>query len=235
MKKKMLPIKDAEKKFRAFKKKAGSLGFSVVSAKREKRDLSIQGVVPPDSERLQGLESQVILEKQVDDLTIRVVTTYDPVKKAFPVNGKFWVRIVRPDPKSGREPGVFTWKTTRTGDFLGRAFMMMEFLNFVLENRSVDVQGNLLQIESRVGIEKDNPYIWTGVASTGGKLEIRTFMNLYPAGPESASWRKVRVFIQKWMRDLWYYETKRRKKKGYKLRERDIRKKYTTKKGNKKK
>jgi hypothetical protein len=220
-----LKIRNAASKFAAFEEKAAKLGFVRIPQKREQRDLKMQKVVPPKSSRLEGLENQVILEKQVDDYTIRIPTTYNPKLKAFAQNGKLWVRIVALD-KKGRESGVFTWKTTRTGDFLDRALMMMDFLAFKLDERDTDANGDLMKLESWVGVDKRHPYVWVGRMLNGKKFYGKSFTGTLP-GRGTKEWTKVHKFIMRWIRDVWYYETKRRLDLGYKRREREIRKPYT--------
>lgn len=223
---KLLPIKDADKKFELFEQKAGSLGFVRISKEREKRDLAMQRIVRPQSRRLIGLENQVILEKQVDDYTIRVVTTYDPIQKGFAKNGKFWVRIVALDKKTGREPGVFTWKTTRITDFLSRALRMMHFLSYALENRPKDEKNKLMKLESRVGVYESDPYVWVGERRNGDMWESKTFCIYLPVNRENHT-HLVNDHTKSWIQNTWYYETVRRVVEGYRQRERNIRKKYT--------
>lgn len=229
MKKNKIYVRDAVLRFTAFERAANNLGFSRISEAREKRDLEMQGVVKPKSRRLIGLENQVILEKQVDEYTIRVVTTYDPEKRKFPKNGKFWVLIVAPDEGKGREPSLFVWKTTRdaSGNFLKRGLMMMEFLVSRLEQRPIDPWKNLMKLESRVGKSEFHPYVWTYINKHEVKKEVLSFFDGIP--------KNVFAFVYKWRRNLWYYETKQRIARGYKRREKDIRKKYTTTKMKKKK
>jgi hypothetical protein len=223
-----LPIRNASAKFENCKKQAIGLGFSMVSPEREKRDQKLLGIIPPNSRRLDGL-GKAIFEKQKEEYTIRFVSTFDEEKKKFSKNGKIWVRVVAFDQVSERERGVFTWKTTRTGKFLERALLMMEFLDFALEKRPLDGRNKLCKLESRVGINEYHPYVWVGRGISGEKIERFSFINFYP-GSGSKSWPKVQNFIEKWAKYVWYYETKRRLAMGYKRRERDIRKPYTTKK-----
>ena len=225
----LLKIDDAASKFEIFEDAAALLGFARISKEREKRDLEMQKVLPPDSPRLRGMENQVILEKEVDGYTIRVVTTYDPIRKGFTKNGKFWVRIVTYNTVKERESGVFTWKTTRVNDFLSRAYLMMDFLVFALEHRPADEKGILMKLESRVGYLRHHPCVWVGERKNGDVWELTTFCINLP-NPNKKKWIGVPNFIDKWIYDVWYYETRRRILNDYKRRERDIRKPYTVKK-----
>lgn len=221
----LLGIRGAIRRFTRFKAKAEELGIVPIDPKREARDLEMQNVVKPDSPRIAALAGQVIMEKEVDGITLRVVTTFDPKYGDFMKAGKLWVRLVARN-EEGRESGIFTWKTTRTGDFLDRAFMMMKFLADRLEKWPIDGKKKLMMLKNQVGVSKYHPYIWVGQDKAGKRMTTSFF-----------DWQsaEVRPFITKWKEDLWYYRRVRRKAMGYKRFEWEVRKPYTVEKATKKK
>lgn len=220
MKKKFLPLDDSKKRFDWFLREGGLLGFAPISPQREARNQFMQGIVPPDSPRIDEVSGQVILQKQVDNYTIRVITGYDPEENKFTKAGKFWVNITTLSNR-GKEKLMFPWKTTRTGEFLQRALWMMEMLSVGLENRPCDSSNRTLLSDLKDVTDKQRsrtvPFAW----------QDRKHMALVEAFilPDMLS-PKVKEFFYKWRRHRWYYEEKVRERKGYNLRERDIRKPY---------
>lgn len=213
----MLKVKGASRKFAKFLKDVREFGVVPISPEREARDQEMQRIVEPDSPRIADLQGQVVLDKEVNGYTLRVPTTYVPKWKGFPKAGKLWVRIVAPG-EDGREHGVFTWKTTRTGDFLGRARKMIKFLADRLEQWPIDGQKKLMRLENQVGKSKTDPYIWVGKDKRGKKMEVLFSKGMPP---------ELRPFIKEWKRWLWYFETVVRENRGFEYRERDKRKPYT--------
>lgn len=222
MEKKFLPLKYSQQKFKSFLREAGLLGFAPISAEREARNQFMQGIVPPDSPRIDEVSGQVILQKQVDDYIIRVITGYDPVAHKFTKAGKLWVRITTLS-KKGKERVVFTWKTTRTGYFLQRALWMMEMLAIGLENRPYDSSNRTLLSNLEEVTDKQRsrtvPFAWQGRKETV-PMEAFILPSMLPP--------KVREFFYQWRRHRWYYEnvTRTPQKKGYHRRERQVRKPY---------
>lgn len=221
----LLGVRGAICRFTRFKSKAEELGIVPIDPKREARDLEMQNVVKPDSPRIAALAGQTIMEKEVDGITLRVVTTFDPKYGDFMKAGKLWVRLVARN-EEGRESGIFTWKTTRKDNFLDRALMMMEFLADRLENRPIDGKKKLMTLRNQVGVSETFPYIWVGKDKKGLEMRV-SFLDGMPA--------RLRPFIRKWRKDLWYYHNVRRKVHGYKRYEWEVRKPYTVKKATKKK
>jgi hypothetical protein len=222
MKKKFLPIDDSKKRFDWFLREGGLLGFAPISPQREARNQFMQGIIPPNRPRIAQLAGQVILQKQVDDYIIRVITGYDPVENKFTKAGQFRVNIATLS-KKGKESLILTWKTTRTGDFLQRALWMMEMLSVGLENRPYDssnrtLLSNLKEVADKQ-ISRTVPFVW----------QDRKHMALVEAFilPDMLS-PKVKEFFYKWCRSRWYYEnvTRTPERKGYQRREREIRKPY---------
>ncbi len=218
MKKKFISLRYARQKFESFLAKAGKLGFAPISPEREARNQVMQGIVPPDSPRIREVAGQVIVQKQVDNLTIRVITSYDPKEHKFTKAGKLWVLITTLS-KKGKEEVIIPWKTTRTGKFLQRALWMMEMLSIALEKRPHDKSNVTLltELESCAGDVPLHPYMWKGKR----KGDLQVFINrlMLPT-------KELRDFHEKWVKYIWYYEKVVRVRKGRKLRERDIRKSY---------
>lgn len=219
MKKKYLKIGRSAGKFKSFLKEAGLLGFAPISPEREQRNQIMQGVVPPDSPRIDQLAGQVILQKQVDNYTIRVIPGYDPVAKKFTAAGKFWVRITTLS-KRGVEGRVSTWKTTRTFEFRQRALYMMEILATALEHRPYDPSNRTLLMEleevEHGPMSRYTPFVWRG------RREGDSTVPFIHAGMLRND-KDLISFFNTWLRRRWNYEETRDKKKK---REREIRKPY---------
>ena len=220
-----LKISNAKIKFDAFVRSANVLGFSRISPGREARNQIMQKVSPPNSPRIKGVLGQEILQKEVGHYVIRVITTFNAKYEAFPKSGKFWVRITTLV-KPGEEKALFTWKTPRTGDFLERALKMMEILSIALEQRPYDYSDKKLLAKLECLVETEdyryyNPYIWRHRGANKEGKDTSSFISAAYL-PE-----RLREFYNRWLRDKYYYETVRRKKEGYKRREREVRKPYT--------
>ena len=225
MKKSYLKIPGQGKMFNRFLLEAGKLGFAPISPFREARNQIMQSVIPPDSPRVDDLRGQVIVQKHVDDLTIRVITTFDPVANKFPVRGKLWVRITTLS-EMGKEERLFTWKTTRKithkSNFLERALYMMEILAIALEHRPYDPSNKTLLMKLVEVDDMFNPFMWKGVKGNAGYFITKEML---PKGKP-----KLLEFYRRWRKSRWYYEHVARSEKrlGYEpRRERDSRKPYT--------
>lgn len=223
MKKKLLDVRGAKRRFNKFEHAAGLLGFVRISSQRESRDHKMIGLIPPDSPRIDDLAHQVILKKEVNGLVASAITTYDPFESSFTRAGKFYIVIALPDDKGKRGKILFLWKTTRTWGFLDRALEMLKLVNNALEKRPLDEQRQLMKLQSQVGISRLSPYTWVGKTENGHRMQ-KPFM--VPLGGNS----KSNAFLSRWLRDVWYYEKVRRIDMGYKRREREVRKPYTVKK-----
>lgn len=218
---------DMKKKLDRFLDEVAKLGFAPISKEREARDLEMQGIISPDSPRIEDLKGQTILDRGIDDMTIRAPLTWREDLQAFTYRGKLWVLMVQFNKEAGREPGVVIWKTPRTGDFLKRASGMIDLFNHILENRPADGMNRLMELVSRVGTDLENPLIWKGKDANGQEM-TRGVIN-----PKTISIEAKKAY-DVWRKRSLYYEKVVRGREGYKLRERHIRKGHKSKNAQKK-
>lgn len=205
--------------FQAFLVQAKTSGFSVVKPELENRDKQRFRLKPPNAPRVLETANQVILAKELDGYTIRVLTSYDPRTGEFTEVGRFWILIVTPDPKKGKKILLQRY-FHRRGNFLDKGIQMMQFLVDRLENRPADSDGNLMRlVERKLKIGQTDLYTWMG--SGKAKRERKSFFLEYPSGFD--------VLVDTWCARRSYYETVLRKRRGVKQRARKIRKTWKVK------
>jgi hypothetical protein len=194
--------------------KAKKIGFRVVPPSREARDVKRHELRQPKARRrVEELKNQVILEFELDGYVIRVLTSYDALKKSFTMAGRLSV-LISPKVKKGKKPPkALLWRHFhRIYNFLDRGLLMMEFLVDRLQNRPVDSKGDLMELE----FVQNYYYRWR---SSSHRYDTEPFLRNLP--------NKFLTYGSEWFDDMRRYEKVIRPAKGIKKRAKDIRKPWT--------
>jgi hypothetical protein len=225
---KIANIPNAEKLFQDFYQEAtGRLGFYEVPSSLEERDKKLYNIEAPDVPRVQETSGQVILEKERDGYTIRVLASYDRSLKGFTRSGRLWVLVVTPDKKKGKKILLARYFLRKGDKFLKKTLLMMEYLWDRLIKRPLRLDGKLMELVETYE-ERYDRFSWAPKGKGANSLQARSFfMDDCPS--------HLVPFVWDWVKHLRRYELIVRPKMGYKERARNIRKKWKVKKAKVKK